>query len=268
MLPIIFRIGSFTFYTYGVFLALAFFWFLYVAWKLLRITPHKEEELFDKIFLSLGIGLLAGRIAYILPNFDIIIKKGFLAFLAVHLYPGFHGFTVVFASLFALMFLARGKKYTGAEIAAHIIPAICVAMAIINVGAIFSGGVVGMPTDFPIRIKYALYDGLRHVPTLYRALAFGVMAFVFYRLLFMTRQGKLKHEIIIGSFLWLFALTSMLTIPIHDSLTYGKNNIYRLYDMYSSVFILLTSFGYLVYHWRSYFYGFIKFAPKASNKNG
>lgn len=264
MLPIIFRYGNFTLYTYGVFVLLAFFWFLYVSWKLLRITSHKEEELFDKIFIALGIGLLVGRIAYLAFHLDIIIKKGFLAAFAVHLYPGFHGFTVVFAAILTLILIVRNKKYTGAELVVYILPAICVAMAIINIGTIFSGGIIGVQTDFPIRVKYALYDGLRHVPTLYRAIAFSLMAYLYYKMIFWARQQKIENAVVISSFLWIFAMINTLTIPLHDVLTYGAGSSYRLYDIYISVFLLLTAFGSLMYHWRSYFFGFIKVGRKGT----
>lgn len=265
MLPIVFRYGNFTLYTYGIFVALAFFWFLYISWKLLRITSHKEDELFDKIFLAMGIGLIAGRVAYMAFHFDIIMKKGFLAALAVHLYPGFHGFTVIFVAILALIAIIRNKKFSGSELVIYILPAICVAMAIINIGTIFSGGIVGTQTDFPIRVKYALYDGLRHVPTLYRALAFTVMAYFYYKMIFWARQHKVEYPVVISSFLWIFAMINTITIPIHDALTYGTSPGYRLYDIYASVFLLLTAFGSLMYHWRSYFFGFIKVGKKGTN---
>ncbi len=269
MLPVIFKFGNFTLYTYGIFLVMAFFWFLYLAWKSLRITSYKEFELFDKLFLSLGMGLLVGRVAYMAFHFDIISKKGYMAFLAVHLYPGFHGFTVILIATLALFMFVRDKKYSASEIWAYAIPAICVAMAIVNLGEIFSGGVVGAVTDFPIRVKYALYDGLRHVPTLYRSIVFGVMAYVFHRMVLLVRQSKMSYDMIVAIFLWVFALTSIMTIPISDMLTYGSNSNYRLYDIYLSVITLLTSFGMLVYHWRSSLFGVIKLSVfKRSNIHG
>lgn len=258
MLPVIFRFGSFTLYTYGIFLVLAFFWFLYLVWKSIRITSYKEYELFDKIFLSLGMGLLVGRIAYMVFHYDIILKKGYMAFLAVHLYPGFHGFTVILIATLSLYLFIRDKKYSASEIWAHSIPAICVAMAIINLGEVFSGSVVGVVTDFPIRVKYALYDGLRHVPTLYRAIVFGFMSYGFHKMVLLARQNKISYGMIVTIFLWVFALTSIMIIPISDMPTYGLSSNYRLYDIYLGVITLLTSFGMLVYHWRSSLFGVIK----------
>lgn len=264
MLPVIFRFGNIVFYTYGVFLVMALFWFLYVAWKLLKITPHKEEELFDKIFLSLGVGLIVGRLAYILFNPEIVSKKGALAALAVHLYPGFHGLTILLVSFVTLHIIVRNKKYTGGELVAYLIPAACIALAIINLGAVFSGTVIGAVTDFPIRVKYALYDGLRHVPSLYLAIVYAVAAYVYYRLLLVARQGKVTHVLIAGSFLWLTAIANMLTLPMQDILTYGRNYTYRLFDIYYSILLLLTGFGMVVYHWRSYFFGIIRLRPNKS----
>ncbi len=267
MLPVIFRFGNIVFYTYGVFLVMALFWFLYVAWKLLKITPHKEEELFDKIFLSLGIGLILGRVAYLVFNPEIIMKKGPLAAIAVHLYPGFHGLTILLVSFIALLIIVRNKKYTGGELAAYLIPATCIALSIINLGSVFSGTVIGTVTEFPIRVKYALYDGLRHVPSLYLAIVYAIAAYVYYRLLLIARQGKTTFILITGSFLWLCALANMLTLPVQDILTYGRSYTYRLFDIYYSILLLLTGFGMVVYHWRSYFFGIIRLRPNKSKNH-
>lgn len=257
MLPILFRFGPVTLYTYGIFLALAFFWFLYIAWRSLRITSYKEEEIFDVIFISLGIGLFLGRVAFMAFHVDELMKKGFMLFFAVHLYPGVHGLTMIIAALTVLMVLIRDRKYGGAEIVAYIIPAICVALAIVNMGALFAGNVVGVVTDFPVRIKYAFYDGLRHVPSLYLSIIFAFVGFGFSRLLIMARRGKIAFTVMVALFIWIVATAHVLVFPMKDTLTFMRSSGFRLYELYASILTLLTAFIFLMYHWRAYFFGFI-----------
>jgi adenine specific DNA methylase Mod len=64
--------------------------------------------------------------------------------------------------------------------------------------------------EFVVIVEFVFFFGF--------VVAFGVMAFVFYKLLFLARQGKLRHEIIIGSFLWLCMMYPRLKL-LRDLLT-------------------------------------------------
>lgn len=256
MLPVIIKTNFLTLYTYGIFVVLAFFWFLYVAWKYIRITKHREEEVFDRIFMALGIGILFGRLAYMLFHLDLIVKKGIIVFFSVHLYPGIHGMSVlVFAGLALLLFLTRGKKYSGTEILAYLIPAIFIGLTILSFGSIFAGTDVGIKTGFPIRIKYALYDGLRHVPGLYDGIAFLVAAFVSHRLVILLRQNKIQYAGIVALFYWFVSFVYIGTSQLRDLVTYEMNTLYKLFDLYFSIATLLTSLVFIVYYVRSHFLG-------------
>ncbi len=254
MLPVIIKTNYLTLYTYGVFVVLALFWFLYVAWKYIRITKHREEEIFDRMLIALGVGLLFGRLFYILFHLDLIVKKGIIIFFAIHLYPGIHGMSVlVFAGLALLLFLARGKKYTGAEIVVYLIPATLIALTILSFGGIFAGTDVGTITNFPIRIKYALYDGLRHTPGLYDGIAFLFAIFVFDRLISLLRQNKIQYKGIIALFYWFVSFVYIGTSQVRDIVTYQKIMYYKLFDLYFAIFTLLTSLVFIVYYVRSHF---------------
>lgn len=235
-------------------MVLALFWFLYVAWKYIRITKHKEEEIFDRLLIALGVGLFFGRLFYMLFHLDLIVKKGILAFFAVHLYPGIHGMSVlVFAGLALILVLTRGKKYTGVEIVAYLIPATLIALGILSFGSIFAGTDVGTITTFPIRIKFAFYDGLRHMPSLYDGIVFLVAAFIFDRLILLFRQDKIESKEIVALFYWIVSFVYIGTSQLRDVLTYQRNTNYKLFDLYFSILTLLTSLIFIVYYVRSHF---------------
>ncbi|MBP6993662.1 hypothetical protein KBB12_00275 [Candidatus Woesebacteria bacterium] len=269
MLPVIIKTNFLTLYTYGVFVVLALFWFLYVGWKYIRITKHKEEEIFDRLFIALGVGLFFGRLFYLLFHLDLIFKKGILAFFAVHLYPGIHGMSVlVFAGLALILILTRGKKYTGAEIVMHIIPAIFIALSILSFGSIFAGTDVGTITLFPIRIKYALYDGLRHIPGLYDGVVFLVAAFVFDRLVLLFRQDKIESKEVVALFYWVVSFVYIGTSQLRDILTYQRNTNYKLFDLYFSILTLLTSLIFIVYYVRSHFLSMLYYLLRPFTHHG
>jgi prolipoprotein diacylglyceryltransferase len=256
MLPVIIKTNFLTLYTYGIFAVLALFWFLYLAWKYIRITKHREEEVFDIILIAGAIGLFFGRLFYMLFHLDLMVKKGVIVFFAVHLYPGLHGMSaLVFGGIAMLAFLTRGKKYTGAEILAYLTPAILVASAILSFGSIFAGTDVGLVTNFPIRIKYALYDGLRHIPGLYEGIVFVCGAILFDRLILWSRRNKIEHGGIIALLYWLLSFVFIGTAQLRDILTYQMNVPYKLFDLYFSILTLLTSLVFIVYYVRSHFLG-------------
>lgn len=256
MLPVIIKTNVLTVYTYGVFVTLALFWFLYVAWKYIRITKHREEEIFDLILFASGIGLFFGRAAYMLFHLDLIVKKGIIVFFAIHLFPGMHGLSVlVFGGMTLIIFLARGRKYTGSEVMAYLTPAILTALTILSFGSIFAGTDVGVITNFPVRIKYALYDGLRHTPGLYDGVAFLIAVFVFDRLIGFLRQNKLQNGMIIALFYWLVSFVFILTSQLRDVVTYQKSMHYTRFDLYITILTLLTSLVFIVYYVRSHFIG-------------
>lgn len=254
MLPVLFKVGSITIYTYGIFVALALFWFLYIAWRHVRITKHKEEEVFDRVFLGMLAGLFFGRLFYMLFHLDVIFKKGIIAFFAFHLYPGIHGFSVIlFMGAAIILLLAREKKYSGTEILAYLTPALFVFLAILSVGGLFAGTDVGVVTTFPLKIKYALYGGLRHAPGLYDAVVFLIGALAFHKLVLVSRQGRVGYGLIVSLFYWVLSLTHLVTSQFRDVITYQKVSVYRAFDIYLSIFILLTSLIFVMYYLRSHF---------------
>ncbi len=253
MLPVIIKTSFLTIYTYGAFAVLALFWFLYFAWKYIRITKHKEEEIFDRILIAGGIGLFVGRLFYMFFHLDLIVKKGILVFFAIHLYPGIHGFAVVvFGGLALMLFLARGKKYSGLEIMAYLVPGILVALSLLSFGSIFAGTDVGIVTNFPIRIKYALYDGLRHTPGLYEGAAYILAAIISHRLILLLRQEKVSHGTIVALFYWFMSFVYICTSQIRDIITYQKSMPYKIFSLYFAILTLLTSLIFVVYYVRSH----------------
>lgn len=256
MLPVVIRTPIITVYTYGVFAVLALFWFLYLAWKYVRTTKHREEEIFDQIFVASIVGIVVGRLVYMIFHYTILLKHGILALFAVHLYPGIHGMSVVVSGGLALLLvLARGKKYSGLEIMAYLVPAMSVALAILSVGSIFAGTDVGIVTDFPIRIKFALYDGLRHIPGLYQGVVYLLLAVVSNKLILMVRQGRVERGIVTIVFYWTMSFLHIATSQIRDVVSYQRNVPYQIFNLYFAVGTLLTSLIFVVYYLRSHFQG-------------
>jgi len=109
MLPVLVDLKFIKIYTFGVFLVLAFFWGSFVLWKNIRLTPQKEEEIFDGLFLSLAGSLFFSRIIYVILNFE---KFGFsiLKFILINGYPGLSLYGALFGGFFTLFLYLLVKR--------------------------------------------------------------------------------------------------------------------------------------------------------------
>src|SRR3989344_1827087 len=87
MLPVLLDLKFIKIYTFGVFLVLAFFWSSFLMWRNIRLSSHKEEEIFDGIFIAIGGAVFFGRLLYVILHFD---KFGFnlARFILINGYPG------------------------------------------------------------------------------------------------------------------------------------------------------------------------------------
>lgn len=253
MLPILVRIGPLVLYTYGIFVVLALFWFLYMAWKYVRITEHKEDEMFDKLFIGLFIALLVGRIVYTIFHYETVLQAGMLGFLAIHLYPGSHQLSALLAfGLSVLLILTRKTRYSGVEMMTYLAPALLIGLAILSFGGVFAGTDVGTLTTFPVRIKYAVYDGLRHVPGLYEGVCYLIATAVAHQIILRVRRRTMSAGLAVALLYWFVSFVHVGVAQLRDIITYQQNTYYQLFDLYVGIVTLLTSLVFVVYYVRSH----------------
>ncbi len=252
MLPILIQTKYLTIYTMGIFLVLALFWFLYFIWRYVRLTPHREEQVFDVIILAGLAGVVVGRISFVLINLKDFIERGNSAMLALHLYPGIQDSAALIVTVACAALLFYRRKIPVSLVIAHMSIAFCIGMALVSLGTLFAGTVVGTSTMIPLRIKYAGLDGLRHMVGLYQALYYCFCAFLFHFLLMQARHHKSLYGVLIGLMLWVFAFSKVIFLSwIEKDLLY-PTTLARTIDVGLLVFLMLTGLGLLVYYLRLY----------------
>ena len=69
MLPILFKLGPITIYSFGFFLTLAYLAATFILWREGKRQGYNEEKLLDLSVISLIAALVGGRIYYVLINF-------------------------------------------------------------------------------------------------------------------------------------------------------------------------------------------------------
>lgn len=247
MLPILFQIGFFKLYTFGVFLVLAFFWGCYVVWKNIQLTAFKEEDVFDGIFTALFGGIILSRIVHVIFHFS-DFGLNFLKILLVNGYPGFSFWGFIIGFVLTLYLFCNSHKMRFEDLIDYIIPPLFLAVAIAKLGSFFAGVEVGTKTKFPLAIKYAAFDGLRHVTPLYEAILLFIAVWIAHRLIF-----SIRREVISKGFLVLFFFWVISAIYFGFDFIRGEKTVIMGYSIYGmvSIIILLTLSLYFVYYFRA-----------------
>ncbi len=247
MLPVLLDLKFFKVYTFGIFLVLAFFWGSFLLWKNIRLTSHKEEEVFDGVFLSLLGGLLLGRLTYVLLNFK---EFGFdmIKFILINGYPGLSLYGMIFGGLGMLFIYYRLKKVKLSSFIDYFISPLFLALAFGKLGSFFSGAEVGTQTKFFLSIKYTGFEGFRHLTSLFEALSFFFASYISYKILFEIRKERYSQGFLFAFFIWFFSLTYFVFDKLKDHPLYFLG--YRFNGLVSFILLLTSSF-YFIYYFRS-----------------
>lgn len=264
MLPILFSFAGITIYTFGIFLVLAFFWSTYLLWKLVQLTPYREEDVFDTMFVALFVGLVVSRMIYVIGHFgDFGLQP--LRILLVNGYPGMslHGLLVGFLGMFA--YVARRKKMKAREMLDLLSPALLTGLAVGSLGSFFGGIQLGSRTSFPLAVTYMGHNGLRHVAGLYEAVAFGAAALIAYRILFSIRRETYPRGagLVFFGFSTALILTGTNLLLEQPALIAGYS-----FEAILSILFLLTFLVLFLYYFKNLFYLFFASAKSRIQKNG
>lgn len=244
MLPVLLDLRFIRIYTFGVFLVLAFFWAAFLLWKNFLLTSHKEEDVFDGVFLALFGGLFVARVVYVALHFS---EFGFnvFKFILINGYPGLslYGFLLGFILTLYLYFMS--KKVDFMEVVNYFVPSFFLALAFGKIGSFFSGTEIGTKTKFFLAVKYVGFDGLRHMTAFYEALFFFIATFLSYKILYATRRGTYPKGFNFYFFLWFVSFTLFIfsTIKVDNTIIMGL----RLNWIVSLILLLTFSFYFLYY---------------------
>ena len=195
MHPILLQLGNFKIFTYGVFMALAF-WFALTAGKKLARKEGLDPEIISDLFFYILISAIIGsRLFYVATNLETYARnplgifkiwEGGLVF-----YGGF-----IAAALTAAVFLKKNKLplWKTADVAA---PAVAFGHFWGRVGCFFAGCCYGKTCDLPWAVTFTNPDSLAplntplHPTQLYSA--FNNLA-IFGFLVFFNKRKKVQGQ--------------------------------------------------------------------------
>ncbi len=250
MIPVLFELGEFRLYTFGIFLALAFFWGTFLVWRMISLTAYKEDDIFDSIFVGLGVGIVLSRIVYVAAHFG-DFGLDILKIILVNGYPGMSLYGMIFgASMGTMLYLMR-KRMRAVEVSDYIVPGALLALAIAKVGAFFAGTEVGTRTNIPIAVRYIGHEGLRHLTPLYEGVILALFVFCSYRVTLAVRRGEYKKGSAAVLCVWAFAAVMTCFEPIkqQEHILFGLS-----LNLLLSATILLTFSILVIYYFKGLFH--------------
>jgi prolipoprotein diacylglyceryltransferase len=172
MLPVIFSIGSFKLYSFGVFLFASLFMGLFWWWKLGRDEHIEEVSLFDSFFLMLGGFFVVGRGVYVALHWEdfgnIYRILGLLSF------PGLSFLGGVVGSVLVLIGLAHYYGWGTWKILDNFAASMGVVLVIASFGAILNGSLPGLAVSWGV--SYPGVAGLR-IPVDYLVFLWAIIYF-------------------------------------------------------------------------------------------
>lgn len=202
MNPICFSIGSHPIYWYGVMMALAFLAGM-VHWQWLgRRSGHDTTLASDLAFWLMVGGILGGRIAYVLANFNyfraapqeiIRVDQGGLIF-----YGGFIGGLITF------FILTRWHHLKAADLADFTVTALPLGHALGRIGCFLNGCCGGAGTTPSL-----LTGGLSHYPVQLYEAAFNLIVYGILTWYFLRRRGP-RHGSVVALYLVIYPIGRFL----------------------------------------------------------
>lgn len=175
MFPVLFSAGPFELRTLSFFLVLAFLLTAFLFWKKGREEHYPEIELFDGFLLAVMVGLVSGRVGYVLSAVSLL---GWSVFKWVDIfgYPGINGAIGVIAATVYLYNFAKRAKWDTFEILDFWVLALAGGLAIGYVGLFFDGSAFGIATQLPWGVTFPGLQEPHHPTQLYFAAFFFILS--------------------------------------------------------------------------------------------
>ena len=178
MLPILFKIGPVTVYSWGFFLVLAYLAATFILWREGKRQGYNEEKLLDLSIISLVAALVGGRAAFVLLNLHLFQEEPLSALYFWQ--GGFAYLGAFFAVLFVDFYFVRAWKWSFFQVADIGSLSAAAALVLGKIGAFLAGVDFGKVTTLPWAVGFPSLIGLRHPVQLYEAVAFFlIFAFLY-----------------------------------------------------------------------------------------
>ena len=198
MFPEICHLGSFTIYSYGLMLVLAFFACSYLSSLQARKEQMDGEQIFNLFFFIFISGVIGSRVFYVLMNISFYLHNPLEIIMLQHGGMAWFG-GLIFGSAAAVLFIKRHKMNL-LKTLDLVVPFIALGQAIGRIGCLLNGCCYGRESAFGLYFK--VFDKTLIPTQLYSSL---LLLLIFIILRFKQDRKHLPGEILC-SYLFLYSL--------------------------------------------------------------
>lgn len=206
MHPILLHIGSFKFYTYGLFVAIGFMTAIWISQKNAKSHDISHQTITDVFFIILVSALIGARFLYVLINFD-AYKNNWLDIFKI-----WNGGLVFFGGFLAAVVVTavylKMRNLDIWKIADVISPGAAFGHAMGRIGCFFAGCCYGKECDLPIAVKFTNPETLApigvylHPTQIYSVFSNLVLFFI---LLWLQKRKKFNGMVFL-SYIMIYSL--------------------------------------------------------------
>lgn len=146
MLPVLFSIGNVAVSSFGVFLALAFLFAVFLIWRLARAWELDEEKILDLTLLTFLGGLVFARIYFVFEHLQFFLTSP-LKIILVTKFPGFSFWGGFLGGWLSLYYFARKFKMDFASLADIGAVGFLGGLILADIGCLLGGCNIGTPSN-------------------------------------------------------------------------------------------------------------------------
>ena len=176
MLPILFKAGPITIYSFGFFLTLGYLAGAFILWREGKRQGYNEERLLDLSVISLIAALVGARAYFVLLHWYLFTEEPLSALAFWQGGFAYHGSLV--AVLVAGTYFVRRWKWSFFQIADIGALSASVALVLGKIGTFLAGLDFGRQTSLPWGLNFPGLVGARHPVQLYEAGSYFII-FIF-----------------------------------------------------------------------------------------
>lgn len=151
MRKVLFQIGSFSVYSYGLMIAIGIILAGVMFMKRADKEKYNDDSLFNALFLTVLFGMLGGKILYILVNIKSIISDPSIL---LNFGEGFVVYGGILGGVIALAIYSKKKKWNILETFDLAAPSVALGQAFGRIGCFLAGCCYGKETNLWIGVKF------------------------------------------------------------------------------------------------------------------
>lgn len=211
MFPTFLTLGSFSLSSFGVFLALAFLFGVFLMWRLARAWDLDEEKVLDLTLLTFFGGLIEARLYFGITNFSFFVDNP-LRLILFTKYPGFSFWGGFLGGWLTLYFFTKRKRLDFWQIADIAAVGFLAGLIISDLGCFLGGCGVGAVTQSFLGVSMVGLVGKRWPVQLFEAIALSLVLLNVYPF---ATHFHLRGKIISISLIFI-GFIKLILLPFRD----------------------------------------------------